>query len=102
MKLKPVNDKIVVKPIADEHKEEVTAAGLILPATAKSCGILEGEVIAVSVGMYSIIGSQIPFVVKKGDTILYGKVNGGQEYKLDGEEVIIMSQNEVLSILEEK
>jgi chaperonin GroES len=101
MKLKPVNDKIVVKPIAVKG-DEVTESGIILPDTATDGALLEGEVIAVSKGMYSINGTQIPFVVQAGDTILYGKHNGGQEYKLNGEDVIIMSQNEVMSIVEEK
>ena len=101
MRLRPVNDKIVVKKINKED-EHITESGLIIPDTAHDGGLLEGEVIAVSEGMYSINGTQIPFVVKKGDKILYGKHNGGQEYKLNGDDVVIMSQNEVLSIMEEK
>ena len=100
MKLKPVNDKIVVKQIKKED-EHITESGLILPDTAQDGGLLEGEVVAVSEGMYSINGTQIPFVVKKGDKILYGKHGAGQEYKLNGEDVLIMSQNEVLSIIKE-
>ena len=101
MKLRPVNDKIVVKQINKED-EHITESGLILPDSAQDGGLFEGEVIAVSEGMYSINGTQIPFVVKKGDKILYGKHNGGQEYKFNNEEVVIMSQNEVLSIVEDK
>ena len=99
MKLKPVNDKIVVRPIKEED-EHVTESGLILPDTAKDGGLQEGEVIAAGHGMYSTNGTLIPIVVEVGDTILYGKHNGGQEYKLDGDDVLIMSQNEVLSILD--
>ena len=101
MKLIPVNDKIVVKQI-DKEDEHITDSGLIIPDTVHEGGLLEGKVIAVSKGMYSINGTQIPFVVKEGDTILYGKHNGGQEHKLNGQDVIIMSQNEVLSIVEDK
>ena len=101
MKLKPVNDKIVVKQINKED-EHITESGLILPDTAQDGGLLEGEVIAVGGGMYSTSGTKIPIIVKEGDTILFGKHNGGQEYKLNGQDVIIMSQNEVLSIVEEK
>ena len=101
MKLKPVNDKIVVKPSKTED-EHVTESGLILPDTAQDGGVIEGEVIAVGEGMYSANGTKIPMVVKKGDTILYGKHNGGQDYRLNGEDVLLMSQNEVLSVVEEK
>ena len=100
MRLRPVNDKIVVKKINKED-EHITDSGLIIPDTAHD-GLLEGEVVAVSEGMYSINGTQIPFVVKKGDKVLYGKHGAGQEYKLNGEECVIMSQNEVLSIMEEE
>tara|TARA_Y100000593_G_scaffold57224_1_gene106524 strand:+ start:5595 stop:5900 length:306 start_codon:yes stop_codon:yes gene_type:complete len=101
MKLKPVNDKIVVRPtkIENEHRTE---SGLILPDTAQDGGLLEGEVLAAGHGMYSTNGTLIPIVVEVGDTILYGKHNGGQEYRLNGEDVLLMSQNEVLSIVEEK
>ena len=101
MKLKPVNDKIVVKPI-EKKDENRTESGIILPDTANQGGLLEGEVIAAGHGMYSTNGTLIPIVVEIGDTILYGKHNGGQEYKLNGDDVVIMSQNEVLSIVEEK
>ena len=101
MKLKPVNDKIVVRQI-EKEEEHITESGLIIPDSARDGGLLEGEVIASGNGMYSANGTLIPIVVEVGDTILYGKHNGGQEYKLNGENVIIMSQNEVLSIVEEK
>ena len=61
----------------------------------------EGEVIAVGNGVYSQTGDMIPIVVEVGDKILYGQHAGGQEYNLNGEEVLIMSQNEVLSIIKE-
>ena len=101
MKLKPVNDKIVVKP-SEEEGEQKTESGIILPDSAQVGGIIEGKVIAVSEGMYSANGTRIPIIVEKGDTILFGKHNSGQEYKLNGEDVLLMSQNEVLSIVEEK
>ena len=101
MKLKPVNDKIVVRPVKEED-ENITESGLILPDTANQGGLLEGEVIAVGEGMYSASGTIIPVICSAGDTILYSKHNGGQEYKLNGEDILIMSQNEVLSIVEEK
>ena len=100
MKLKPVNDKIVVKPTEDKE-EHKTESGIILPDTANDGGVCEGKVLAVGQGMYSTSGTKIPIIVNEGDIILYNKHNGGQEYKLNGEEVLLMSQNEVLSIVEE-
>ncbi len=99
MKLKPVHDKIVIKPTKVKD-DNVTEGGIILPDTVNNGGILEAEVIAAGNIIYSTTGDSIPIVVEVGDTILYNKQNGGQEYKLNGEDVLIMSQNEVLSILE--
>ena len=98
MKMKPVNDKIVVKPkqIKDDN---VTEGGIILPDTVQDGVLLEGEVVAAGHGMYSANGNLIPLVVEVGDTILYNKHAQTQEYKLNDEDVILMSQNEVLSIL---
>ena len=101
MRLKPVNDKIVVKPMK-EKEEQVTESGLLLPDTVQDGTLLEGEVIAAGNVIYSSTGDSIPIVVEVGDRILYSKHAQVQEYKLNGEAVIIMSQNEVLSILESK
>ena len=97
MKLKPVNDKIVVKPMKTDEVE-TTAAGIILPDSAKDGGLLEGEVVSVGKGMYSANGTLIPVVVNVGDTILYNKHAQIHEYN---DENIIMSVNEVLSIVED-
>ena len=100
MNLKPVHDKIVVK-IINEAEEKRTESGLILPDTANQGGVLEAEVIAVSDGVYSQTKEIIPIVVNIGDKIIIGKHHGGQEYKMkNGEEVVILSQNEVLTIVE--
>ena len=95
-KLKPVNDKIVVKPKAKKD-EEVTESGILLPDTVDQGKLLEGEVVSVGNGMYSANGTLIPVVVDVGDTILYNKHAQVHEY---GDNVI-MSVNEVLSVLEE-
>lgn len=100
MKLKPVNDKIVVRP-KNTDDNNVTEGGIILPDTVHDGALLEGEVISVGKGMYSANGTLIPVVCSVGDTILYNKHAQTQEYKLNGEEVVIMSQNEILSILED-
>ena len=96
MKLKPVNDKIVVKP-NEKNEEDVTESGIILPDTVDQGKLLEGEVVSVGKGMYSASGTLIPVVVDVGDTILYNKHAQVHEY---GDNVI-MSVNEVLSVLEE-
>ena len=96
MKLKPVNDKIVVRP-NEKNEEETTESGIILPDTVDQGKLLEGKVIAASSGMYSSAGTIIPLVVSEGDTILYNKHAQLHEYDDD---LVIMSVNEVLSILE--
>ena len=101
MRLKPVNDKIVVK--AKEVKDEnITDGGIILPDTVQDGSLLEGKVVAVGEGMYSANGTLIPVVVDVDDTILYGKHAAKQDYSIDGEDYIIMSINEVMSIVKDK
>ena len=97
MRLKPVNDKIVVKKMTKQ--EEVTEAGILLPDTVDQGKLMEGEVVAVGDGMYSANGTLIPVVCDVGDTILYNKHAQVHDYD---DEHIIMSVNEVLSIVGEK
>ena len=96
MKLKPVNDKIVVKTKSKE--EEVTEGGILLPDTVDQGKLMEGEVVAVGNGMYSASGTLIPVVVDVGDKILYNKHAQLHEYDDD---LVIMSVNEILSIVED-
>ena len=96
MKLIPVNDKIVVKPLT--KGEEVTEGGILLPDTVDQGKLQEGEVMAVGQGMYSANGILIPVICDVGDKILYNKHAQVHEYN---DEIIIMSVNEVLSIVEE-
>ena len=100
MRLKPVNDKIVVKPI--ENKEERTAGGIILPDTVQDGTLVEGKVVAIGEGMYSASGTLIPVVVDVGDTILYNKNAMKAEHTIDGETYILMSVNEIMSIVKDK
>ena len=95
-RLKPVNDKIVVK--TNSQEEEVTESGILLPDTVDQGKLMEGEVMAVGNGMYSASGTLIPVVVDVGDTILYNKHAQLHEYDDD---LVIMSVNEILSIVEE-
>ena len=96
MKLKPVNDKIVVKP-KTKKDEEVTESGILLPDTVDQGKLLDGEVVAVGKGMYSANGTLIPVVVNVGETILYNKHAQVHEY----DDYVIMSVNEVLSIVKD-
>ena len=101
MRLKPVNDKIVVKPKEDKQ-DTVTEGGIILPDTVQDGGLVEGEVVAIGDGMYSASGTLIPVVVDVGDTILYNKNAMKAEHTIDGETYILMSVNEIMSIVREK
>jgi chaperonin GroES len=93
--LKPLGDRIIAKATS---AEEITAGGIVLPDTAKEKP-QEGEVIAVGPGKLLDSGKLIPMDVKVGDTIIYGKY-GGTEVKVEGEEYIILRQDDVLAVLD--
>ena len=95
MRLKPVNDKIVVKP--DENKEEKTAGGIILPDTAQEKP-QQGTVVAVGPGKVSDAGALIEMSVKEGDKILYGKYSG-TEVNVAGTDYIIMRESDILAVM---
>jgi chaperonin GroES len=92
VKLEPLGDRLVVKPIA---KEEVTKSGIVLPDTAKEKP-QEGEVLAVGPGRMTDDGQRIPLDVKVGDIVIYAKY-GGSEIKIDNEELIILREADVLA-----
>jgi chaperonin GroES len=96
MKIRPLYDRIVVKRITDEV--EKTAGGLFIPDSAKEKP-QEGEVIAVGQGKRADDGKLIALDVKAGDRILFGKYSGS-EIKLDGNEYLIMREDEVLGVLD--
>lgn len=95
MKLRPLGDRILVKPV---EPKEVKKGGIIIPDTAKEKP-QEGEVIAAGKGKISDDGKVIPMDVKVGDKILYGKYSGS-EVKMDDVEYLIMHQEDVLGIVE--
>ncbi|MBR2207819.1 MAG: co-chaperone GroES [Synergistaceae bacterium] len=95
MKLKPLGDRIVVKVLSEEKK---TKGGIVLPDTAKEKPT-EGEVIAVGTGKILDNGTKQPVEVKVGDRIIFSKY-AGTEVKIDGEEVVIFSERDVLAIIE--
>ena len=92
--LRPLHDRILVERI-EEGEQKI--GGIIIPDTAKEKP-QQGKVIAVGAGKADKDGKRIPLDVKSGDTILFGKYSG-QEIKLDGEEVLIMREEEVLAVL---
>ena len=94
MNIKHIGDKVVIKPIA---VEEVTKSGIVLPGSAQEKP-QQGEVIAVGDGIYQN-GVKIPMELKVGDRVVYGKF-GGIDVKLNNEEVIIMSEKDVLIVLQ--
>jgi len=96
MTIKPLHDRIIVKRI--ESKEEEIRGGIVIPDTAKEKP-QEGEVIAAGDGKVLENGTKLKMAVKAGDKILFGKYSG-TEVKVDGEEYLIMREDDVLGILE--
>jgi len=95
MKFRPLHDRVVVRRL---EAEERTAGGIIIPDTAKEKP-MEGEVIAVGPGARDEAGKLVPLDVKDGDRILFGKWSG-TEVKLDGEELLIMKETDIMGIIE--
>ncbi len=95
MKIKPLGDRVVIKPL--EAKEQ-TKGGILIPDTAKEKP-QEATVIAVGEGKKMDDGKKIPLSLKAGDKVLYGKYSG-TEITLDGDEVIIIREEDVLGIIE--
>jgi chaperonin GroES len=95
MKFRPLHDRVVVKRVDAEEK---TKGGIIIPDTAKEKP-QEGEVIAVGPGGRDESGKLIPIDLKVGDRILFGKWSG-TEIKLDGEELLIMKESDVMGVIE--
>ena len=95
MKIRPLQDRVIVKRVKEEEKSK---GGIIIPDTAKEKPI-EGRVVAVGAGKVSEDGKQRPLDVKAGDKILFGKYSG-TEVKIDGEEHLILREDDVLGVIE--
>src|SRR5213596_3846561 len=95
MAFRPLHDRVVVRRIEAEEK---TAGGLIIPDTAKEKP-MEGEVIAVGPGARNEQGQIVALDVREGDRILFGKWSG-TEVKLDGEELLIMKESDIMGVIE--
>ena len=95
MKIKPLNDRVLVLRVEDEDK---TKGGIVIPDTAKEKP-QEGKVVAVGSGKVDGKGKKIPMDVKKGDRVMFGKYSGS-EIKLDGIEHLIMREDDILAVLQ--
>jgi chaperonin GroES len=94
-KLRPLGDRVVIEPTP---REEMTKSGIVLPDTAKEKP-QEGSVIAVGPGAFDNDGKRVPIDVKVGDKVLYAKY-AGTEFKIDDEDLLIVSQKDILAIVE--
>ncbi len=97
MKFRPLHDRILVRRVGEESK---TAGGIIIPETAKEKPI-QGEIIAAGPGARDDAGKLIPLDVKVGDRVLFGKWSG-TEVKIDGEDLLIMKESDVLGVIQGK
>ena len=95
MKIRPLNDRLLVKRLEEEEK---TAGGIIIPDSAKEKPA-EREVIAVGLGKQNDQGEHIALQVKEGDRVLFSKY-GGTDVKLDGEDYLIMREDDILGVIE--
>ena len=94
MKFRPLHDRVVVRRVTAEEK---TAGGIIIPDTVKEKP-MEGEVIAAGPGTLNDHGTLVPLDVKAGDRVLFGKWSG-TEVKIDGEELLIMKESDLMGVL---
>jgi chaperonin GroES len=97
MKFRPLHDRVLVRRVEEEAK---TAGGIIIPDTAKEKPV-EGEILAVGPGNRDEKGDRVPLDVKVGDHVLFGKWSG-TETKIDGEELVIMKESDIIGIIESK
>jgi chaperonin GroES len=95
MKIRPLNDRIIVKRLEEERK---TASGIVIPDTAAEKPD-QGEVVAVGNGKKTETGKVIPLDVKVGDKVLFGKYSG-QTVKIKGEELLVIREEDVMGVLE--
>ncbi|HMK51326.1 MAG TPA: co-chaperone GroES [Thermodesulfobacteriota bacterium] len=95
MKVKPLHNRLIVRGLEEQEK---TKGGIIIPDTAKEKPV-EGKVIVVGTGKIKKDGTKLPLEVKKGDRVLYAKY-AGTEVKIDGEDYLMMTEDDILAIIE--
>jgi chaperonin GroES len=96
VRIRPLGDRVLVKPIA---REETTKSGLFLPDTASKERPMEGTILAVGAGRLDDNGNIVPMQVKAGDRVLFSKY-GGTDYKIDDVEYLILSEKDILGVLQ--
>lgn len=96
MKIRPLHDRVLVRRLESEEK---TAGGIIIPDSAQEKP-MQGEILAVGAGARDDSGKAIPLDVKAGDIVLFGKW-AGTEVKIDGEELMIMKESDIMAIVED-
>ena len=95
MKLKPLEDRVIIKAVKEEEK---TASGIVLPDTAKEKPMM-GEVVAAGDGKWDEAGkNRIPMDIKKGDKVIYGKYAGTEYKTADGDELLILRASKILAV----
>ena len=95
MKFRPLHDRVLVRRLAEDER---TAGGIIIPDTAKEKP-MQAEVLAVGPGARDEKGKTVPLDVKPGDQVIFGKWSG-TEVKIDGEELLIMKESDIMGVLE--
>lgn len=97
MSFRPLHDRVLVRRVEEDEK---TAGGIIIPDTAKEKP-MQGEIVAVGTGSRNEKGEIVPLDVKAGDRVIFGKWSG-TEVKIDGEELLIMKESDIMGVLEDK
>jgi len=95
--LKPLFNRVIIKPAVEEKKTE---SGIVLPDSARESSLLRGEVVATGPGKTSEKGEVIPVAVKAGDKVLFKKGYGADEIEIDGAKYVLISDDDILGILE--
>jgi chaperonin GroES len=95
MKIRPLHDRVIIKRLEEER---TSPGGIVIPDTATEKPV-KGKVIAVGTGRVSEKGEVRPLDIKKGDTVLFGKYSG-TEVKVDGEELVVMREDDIMAVLE--
>lgn len=96
MKIRPLHDRVVVRR---KEEEQATAGGIILPGAAAEKPN-QGEVVAVGTGRIADNGDVRPLAVKEGDVVVFGKYSGSNTVEIDGEELLILNENEIYGVIE--
>ena len=96
-RIRPLADRVVVKPV---EREEQTKSGIYLPDTVSKERPMEGTILAVGEGRLDDNGRRVPMIVKAGDKVLFAKY-GGTEYKVDDVEYLILSEKDILGVIQE-